>query len=77
MLFTVGIHTPIITTISRGRGFAPAGLVVLLNTTTDKSPSKGPSTNLAGLFRISNVRGVNCDTIIEIWAALLVRKPIA
>ena len=53
------------------------GLVVLLNTTTDKAPFKGPGMNLAGLFQINNVRDVNCDTIIEIWAAWLVGKPIA
>lgn len=32
--------------------------------------------NLAGLFQISNVRDFNCNTIIEIWAAWLVGKPI-
>ena len=53
------------------------GLVVLLNTTTDQSPFRGPGTNLAGLFQINNVRDINCDTIIEIWAAWLVGKPIA
>jgi len=53
------------------------GLVVLLNTTTNQSPLKGPGTNLAGLFQINNLRLVNCDTITEIWAAWLVGKPIA
>ncbi len=53
------------------------GLVVLLNTTTAQSPLKGPGTNLAGLFQVNNLRNVNCDTIIEIWAAWLVGKPIA
>lgn len=53
------------------------GLVVLLNTTMTGGPFKGPGTNLAGLFQINNVRDVNCDTIIEIWAAWLVGKPIA
>lgn len=53
------------------------GLVVLLNTTTDQAPFKGPGTNLAGLFQINNVRDINCDTVIEIWAAWLVGKPIS
>jgi len=53
------------------------GLVVLLNTTTDQSPLKGPGTNLAGLFQVNNLRNINCNTITEIWAAWLVGKPIA
>lgn len=53
------------------------GLVVLMNTTVNTGAFKGPGTNLAGLFQINNLRTVNCDTIIEIWAEWLVGKPIA
>lgn len=52
------------------------GLVVLMNTTVDMAPFKGPGTNLAGLFQSNNLRTVDCNTLIEIWAGWLVGKPI-
>lgn len=53
------------------------GLVVLMSTTVDMGAFKGPGTNLAGLFQINNLRTVDCNTTIEIWAEWLVGKPIA
>lgn len=53
------------------------GLVVLLSTTVNTGAFKGPGTNLAGLFQINNLRTVDCNTTVEIWAEWLVGKPIA